>query len=125
MKLTNSMPSLVNVRTDATKETLQREVTCFQVLRRTNLRLSGMQSGVHWLISIQNSYHLIAFELQSVSWILAEFYFNRGLQRLYTGTCIILQKTVNEFLCLFIVFLKSKTYQLILKDVIKLNRNLL
>ena len=30
--------------------------------------------------------------LQSVSWILAEFYFNRGLQRLYTGTCIILQK---------------------------------
>ena len=65
----------------------------------------------------------VAF-LQSVSWILAEFYFNRGLQRLYTGTCIILQKTINGFLCLLIVFLKSKTYQLILKDVIKLNRNL-
>ena len=63
-------------------------------------------------------------ELQSVSWILAEFYFNRGLQRLYTGTFIILQKTINGFLCLLIVFLKSKTYQLILKDVIKLNRNL-
>ena len=62
--------------------------------------------------------------VQSVSWILAEFYFNRGLQRLYTGTCIILQKTINGFLCLLIVFLKSKTYQLILKDVIKLNRNL-
>ena len=62
--------------------------------------------------------------LQSVSWILAEFYFNRGLQRLYTGTCIILQKTINGFLCLLIVFLKSKTYQLILKDVIKLNRSL-
>ena len=62
--------------------------------------------------------------LQSVSWILAEFYFNRGLQRLYTGTSIILQKTINGFLCLLIVFLKSKTYQLILKDVIKLNRNL-
>ena len=62
--------------------------------------------------------------LQSVSWILAEFYFNRGLQRLYTGTCIILQKTISGFLCLLIVFLKSKTYQLILKDVIKLNRNL-
>ena len=62
--------------------------------------------------------------LQSVSWILAEFYFNRGLQRLYTGTCIILQKTINGFLCLLIVFLKSKTYQLIVKDVIKLNRNL-
>ena len=60
--------------------------------------------------------------VQSVSWILAEFYFNRGLQRLYTGTCIILQKTINGFLCLLIVFLlKSKTYQLILKDVIKLN----
>ena len=63
-------------------------------------------------------------ELQSVSWILAEFYFNRGLQRLYTGTCIILQKIINGFLCLLIVFLESKTYQLILKDVIKLNRNL-
>ena len=63
-------------------------------------------------------------KLQSVSWILAEFYFNRGLQRLYTGTCIILQKTINGFLCLLIVILKSKTYQLILKDVIKLNRNL-
>ena len=62
--------------------------------------------------------------LQSVSWILSEFYFNRGLQRLYTGTYIILQKTINRFLCLLIVFLKSKTYQLILKDVIKLNRNL-
>ena len=33
-----------------------------------------------------------ADQLQSVSWILAQFYFNRGLQRLYTGTCIILQK---------------------------------
>ena len=62
--------------------------------------------------------------LQSVSWILEEFYFNRGLQRLYTGTCIILQKTIIGLLCLLIVFLKSKTYQLILKDVIKLNRKL-
>ena len=53
-----------------------------------------------------------------------QFYFNRGLQRLYTSTCIILQKTINGFLCLLFVFLKSKTYQLILKDVIKLNRNL-
>ena len=61
-------------------------------------------------------------EVQSVSWILAEFYFNRGLQRLYTGTCIILHKTINRFLCLLVVFLKSKTYQLILKDVIKLNK---
>ena len=43
-------------------------------------------------------------DLQSVSWILAEFYFNRGLQRLYTRTCIILQKTINGFLCLLIVF---------------------
>ena len=53
-----------------------------------------------------------------------EFYFNRGLQRLYTGTCIILQKTINGFLCLLIVFLKGKTHQSNLKDVIKLNRNL-
>ena len=58
--------------------------------------------------------------LKSVRWVLAEFYFNRGLQRLYTGT---LQKTINAFLCLLIVFLKSKTHQLSLKDVIKLNRN--
>ena len=42
----------------------------------------------------------------TVPWVLAEFYFNRGLQRLYTGTCIILQKTINRFLCLVIVFLK-------------------
>ena len=69
-------------------------------------------------------YPLMKLQLQSVSWILEEFYFNRGLQRLYTGTCIILQKTINGFLCLLIVFLKRKTYQLILKDVIKLNRNL-
>ena len=62
--------------------------------------------------------------LKPVLWTLAEFYFNRGLQRLYTGTCIILQKTINGFLCLLIVFLKSKTHQLNLKDVIKSNRNL-
>ena len=42
----------------------------------------------------------------------------------FTGTCTILQKTINGFLCLLIVFLKSKTHQLNLKDVIKLNRNL-
>ena len=64
------------------------------------------------------------FHLLSVPWVLAEFYFNRGLQRLYTGTCIILQKKINRFLCPLIVFLKSKTHQLNLKDVIKLNRNL-
>ena len=56
--------------------------------------------------------------------VLEEFYFNRGLQGLYTGTCIILQKTINGFLCLLIVFLKSKTRELNLKDMIKLNRNL-
>ena len=33
-------------------------------------------------------------------------------------------KTINGFLCLLIVFLKSKTQKLNLKDVIKLNRNL-
>ena len=75
-------------------------------------------------LMVRLSQGLDSLILQSVSWILAEFYVNRGLQRLYTGTCIILQKTINGFLCLLIVFLKSKTYQLILKDVIKLNRNL-
>ena len=75
-----------------------------------------------YCMCVSSRFHV--FSVQSVSWILAEFYFSRGLQRLYTGTCIILQKTINGFLCLLIVFLKSKTYQLILKDVIKLNRNL-
>ena len=79
-------------------------------------KLFSFEDSLKIQLNVQN--------LQSVSWILAEFYFNRGLQRLYTGTCIILQKTINGFLCLLIVFLKSKTYQLILKDVIKLNRNL-
>ena len=81
---------------------------------------------IFYLISIVMDSEILdqLTNLQSVSWILAEFYFNRGLQRLYTGTCIILQKTINGFLCLLIVFLKSKPYQLILKDVIKLNRNL-
>ena len=89
------------------------------------LRLDGIHQAIEfdqlpWL----KTYINFNTQLQSVSWFLAEFYFNRGLQRLYTGTCIILQKTINGFLCLLIVFLKSKTYQLILKDVIKLNRNL-
>ena len=34
------------------------------------------------------------------------------------------KKQLTGFFCLLIVFLKSKTYQLILKDVIKLSRNL-
>ena len=84
----------------------------------------GIVLGDLWLQTTQREPHKALVCLQSVSWILAEFYFNIGLQRLYTGTCIILQKTINRFLCLLIVFLKSKTYQLILKDVIKLNRNL-
>ena len=32
--------------------------------------------------------------------------------KLYTGTCTILQETINGFLCRLVVFLKSKTYQL-------------
>ena len=46
--------------------------------------------------------------VQSVSWILAEFYFNRGLQRLYTGTCIILQKKLTGFFVCLLFFLKVK-----------------
>ena len=37
--------------------------------------------------------------LKSVPWTLAEFYFNRGLQIPYTGTCIILQKN-DKRVCL-------------------------
>ena len=36
----------------------------------------------------------------------------------------ILQETINRFVCPLILFLKSETHQLNLKDVIKLNRNL-
>ena len=76
--------------------------------------------NIFWKWEMGKSPHL----LKSVPWTLAEFYFNRGLQRPYTSTCIILQKTINGFLWLLIGFLKSKTHQLNLKDVIKLNRNL-
>ena len=68
---------------------------------------------------------LVFSTLKSVRWTLAELYFNRGLQTPYTkkrltGFFIILQKTINRFLYLLIVFLKSKTHQLNLKDLIKL-----
>ena len=45
-------------------------------------------------------------ELQSISWILAEFCYNRSPQGPYTGTCTILQETINGFLCPLIVFRK-------------------
>ena len=44
--------------------------------------------------------------LQSVSWILAERCYNRSPQGSYTGTCTILQETINGFLCPLIVFRK-------------------
>ena len=37
--------------------------------------------------------------LKSIPWRLAEFYYNTGLQRPYSGTCTILQRTINKFLC--------------------------
>ena len=46
--------------------------------------------------------------LKSVHKLWQSFYFNRGLQRPYTGTCIIFHKTINGFLCLLILSLKSK-----------------
>ena len=82
-------------------------------------------SSVNTPQTASNFRHLLSCgTIKFVPWTLLEFYFNRGLQRPYTSTCIILQKTINGFLCLLIVFLKSKTHQLNLKDVIKLNRNL-
>ena len=50
-------------------------------------------------------------ELKSIPWRLAEFYYNRDLQRPYTGTSTILQETINLFLCPFIIFLESITHQ--------------
>ena len=70
---------------------------------------------------------LLALELKSIRWRLAEFYYNRGLQRPYAGTCTILQERIDKLISFFVcllLFLKSKTHQLNLKDVIKLNRNL-
>ena len=55
-------------------------------------------------------------------WRLAEFCYNKSLQRLQSGTCTILQETIDRYLCS--LFLKSETHQLNLKGVIKLNRNL-
>ena len=46
--------------------------------------------------------------LKSVPWTLAKFYFNRGLQRPYTGTFTILQKTINGFFVCLLFFLKVK-----------------
>ena len=62
--------------------------------------------------------------LKSIPLRLAEFYYNRGLWRPHTRTCIIMQETINRVLCPFIVFLKSKANQLNLEDMIELSRNL-
>ena len=62
--------------------------------------------------------------LKSIPLRLAEFYYNRGLWRPQTRTCIIMQETINRVVCPLIVFLESKAHQLNLKDVIELNRNL-
>ena len=43
-------------------------------------------SGYVAMLALTHTY------LKSVPWTFAEFYFNRGLQRSYTSTCIILQK---------------------------------
>ena len=43
-------------------------------------------------------------DVKSIPWRLAE--------SPHTGTCTILQEMINRFLCSFIIFLKSKTYQL-------------
>ena len=109
----DAMRESVEDKEEVIQQLLSRVDELEQYSRRECLVLNGVKENPHE-----------TEDVQSVSWILAEFYFNRGLQRLYTGTCIILQKTINRFLCLLIVFLKSKTYQLFLKDVIKLNRNL-
>ena len=54
----------------------------------------------------------VCLSVKPIPWRLAESYYNGALQRPYTGTCTILQETINWFLCRLIAFLKSKTYQL-------------
>ena len=53
----------------------------------------------------------LVLNLKSVPWRLEEFYYNRDLQRSYTGTCTILQEMINRSLRLCIIFLESKTHQ--------------
>ena len=61
--------------------------------------------------------------LKFILWLLAEFYYSRGLWRPHTHTCVIMEEA-NRFLRPLIVFHKRKARQLDLKDVIELNRNL-
>ena len=80
---------------------------------------------VHILFVIKGAFPKgLKHMLKSIPRSLAEFYYNEGLQRPYSGTCTILQESINRFLCPLILFLKSETHQLNLKNVIKLNRNL-
>ena len=78
--------------------------------------IRDMQS--YWSLNIQNiirvsfkqqSFNVLQEKLKSIHWRLAEFYYNRGLQKPYTCTFTILQETVDGFLCPFIVFIESKT----------------
>ena len=46
----------------------------------------------------------VVVHYKSIPWLLAEFYYNGGLQRPHTCTCTILQETVNRLRCLLIVF---------------------
>ena len=46
--------------------------------------------------------------LNSIPWRLAEFYYNAGLQRPYSGTYTILQETINRFVVRLLFFLEVK-----------------
>ena len=68
MKLPNPMTSQVNVRIVEIEQTLQLEITCFQVLRRTNEQI--YHPSFVWYVGTSSSgdisptsYHLTAFEL--------------------------------------------------------------
>ena len=75
---------------------------------RKNFKIKVLSIDPSFLVNIASK----GTSLKSVPWTLAEFYFNRGLQRPYAGTYTILQKTINGFLCLLIVFLTSEIHQL-------------
>ena len=64
----------------------------------------GTSDTSYFLDTAKSHYRCIY--LQSVSWILAEFCYNRSPQGPSTGTCTILQETINGFLCPLIVFRK-------------------
>ena len=68
-----------------------------------------LQCCTEFLTSVTCEKFEFTTQLKSISWGLAEFYYNTCLQRSYSCTCTILQETINMFLCALLLFVKSET----------------